>query len=660
MNSILEVAILLNQILKISNVGIFKDYVFNQHIHGDVEFRKLSIIYGKNGSGKSTSYSTIVEMFKSLNQNNNDIIIGRKTLSSSNTPEIEIVMDNELFRFNNNWDRPYPNIVIFDQEFINENIYLADSISTDNRRNQFKLIIGKENIEIAKQLDNINTELRENKRNLKKYESYLHNQIKGNISIKEYINLRTNESIEEINVKLKELYKMQESFNQISEMNNLKPLSQLEKPEFNLAGFISFINNNINYISANVEKYIKNYCHSKDINIDWIDTGFSKVKDNRCPFCNQRLEHSDIFSIYKDYFNENMVKYNNTLNCYLDSINENFRNERLLEINLVMEENNNLFYELNRYLQMKDGLPKTEDIISKASSVFSNINTIFTNKVRNQFEDLALKEQLYLLRDEYNAYIKELETYNLEVYGINQMLEVHKKKLEEFDSHNNEEQINYYLNLITLTNPIVAAEIASYQALLNRIEELEHKKINLKNQSMKIDKKRLSEFYQVLNEVLRNLELTFKVSNAFLKYNTYGIEVDFSLIIDNTKIKSRTPKNNQINKPNFKNTLSEGEKSLLALAYFITSLKLNISPRNSIIVFDDPTNYCDNKNKAVIAKQVSQLLTKDNQILVFTHDFDFTKRMVEINDKENMVGLYIDYFDLSAQLITSEKAKNRG
>lgn len=650
------VTALLNRISKIRNVGIFKDYILNQHRHGNVEFSKLNIIYGRNASGKST----MVEILRSLKTDDEDILLSRKTLSSQSGSEVELEIDNELFSFNNGWNKSYPNITIFDQKFINENIYLADTISLDNRRNQFKLIIGRDNVEIARHLDEINAELRENNKNIKKHESYLHNQIKSNVSIQDYINLRRDYNIEEINIKLEELYKMQDSYYKISELNNLRPLAKLEIPDFNFDGFCEFLNSDINKIASKVEEQIRSYCDRKDINIDWINIGFNKVEDNTCPFCNQGLNHSDIFVIYKQYFNENLIEYNKLLNNYQDSINTNFSSEKLLEIKLTMEINHNLYNEFAKYLQIRNFvLPKAEEINDSATGIFSGINTIFEKKMRNQYQDLSLRNQLNSMRYEFESYIKELENYNSMVNGINQMLQEHKEKIAEFDLRHNENQINYLLNLVSLNNPEVKAAINSYLAIIKRNEFLECKKANLKTESVKIDKARISEFYRALNETLRNLNTSYKVNTGLPKYNSYGIEVDFSLVIDNAEVKTKTSKNKESKIPNFKNTLSEGEKNLLALAYFITSLRLNSDLKNSIIVFDDPTNYCDNKNKAVIAVQISQLLTRDNQILVFTHDFDFTKRMLEINAEKNVTGLYLDYFDSSAQLLTSENVKGR-
>jgi hypothetical protein len=92
---------------------------------------------------------------------------------------------------------------------------------------------------------------------------------------------------------------MQDSYYKISELNNLRSLAKLEISDFNFDGFCEFLNSDINKIVSKVEEQIRSYCDRKDINIDWINTGFNKVEDNTCPFCNQGLNHSDIFVIYK-------------------------------------------------------------------------------------------------------------------------------------------------------------------------------------------------------------------------------------------------------------------------------------------------------------------------------------------------------------------------
>lgn len=96
---------MLSRIKRIINVGNFKNYSSEESI----QFKKLTLIYGENGSGKST----ICEILRSLSTNNPEIITSRRTLGidSSQKQNVELVIDEDSFKFEDEaWSKKYGNI----------------------------------------------------------------------------------------------------------------------------------------------------------------------------------------------------------------------------------------------------------------------------------------------------------------------------------------------------------------------------------------------------------------------------------------------------------------------------------------------------------------------------------------------------------------------
>lgn len=80
------------------------------------------------------------------------------------------------------------------------------------------------------------------------------------------------------------------------------------------------------------------------------------------------------------------------------------------------------------------------------------------------------------------------------------------------------------------------------------------------------------------------------------------------------------------------NILSEGEQRAISLADFLTEVQLN--PNNKGIFFDDPVNSQDHDRREKIAARLVEL-SKQRQIIVFTHDIAFfirLKILAETND----------------------------
>jgi wobble nucleotide-excising tRNase len=84
-------------------------------------------------------------------------------------------------------------------------------------------------------------------------------------------------------------------------------------------------------------------------------------------------------------------------------------------------------------------------------------------------------------------------------------------------------------------------------------------------------------------------------------------------------------------KPHFKNTLSEGDKSSLAFALFISILAHNEELKNCLIVFDDPISSFDAERKKATAKLLFTLTNKKSerpsQTIILTHESNFLIRL---------------------------------
>ena len=77
--------------------------------------------------------------------------------------------------------------------------------------------------------------------------------------------------------------------------------------------------------------------------------------------------------------------------------------------------------------------------------------------------------------------------------------------------------------------------------------------------------------------------------------------------------------------------LSEGEQKIVALSNFLA--ECTIDNRKNSIVFDDPVNSLDMDYRDLISKQIVSL-SVDRQIIVLTHDLSFLRLLVDIHKKK--------------------------
>jgi wobble nucleotide-excising tRNase len=105
---------IIKKIVKVENVGRFTKLLPT----GDVEFRKLTLLYGENGRGKTT----IAAMIRSLKTGHAAHITERATLGASGGQTIEVLLGTGgVAKFANGaWNHAFADIEIFDAIFVRE------------------------------------------------------------------------------------------------------------------------------------------------------------------------------------------------------------------------------------------------------------------------------------------------------------------------------------------------------------------------------------------------------------------------------------------------------------------------------------------------------------------------------------------------------------
>ncbi|TIO04143.1 MAG: hypothetical protein E5X88_33185, partial [Mesorhizobium sp.] len=144
----------LQKIIDIQKVGRFEKL----NAPGSLRFFPVTLVFGENGWGKST----LADILRSLTRNQPDILRGRETLATGGRQKVILLVDGQQSAFDGSaWTGPRPRIAVFDQVFINENVYSGDSVSHDHLKRQYGLVVGADGVALIGQIQTIDKELKE-------------------------------------------------------------------------------------------------------------------------------------------------------------------------------------------------------------------------------------------------------------------------------------------------------------------------------------------------------------------------------------------------------------------------------------------------------------------------------------------------------------------
>lgn len=631
--------------IDIENFGCFKNY--KQHgranqpsIGNDFDVNNINIFYGRNYSGKST-YSKIFQSIelKKLPEKYNDI-------------SFEIKLANETVIKSNDIDsKPLPiDCRVFNQQFVNDNIELHNN----NKINSFAISIGADTKGILKkinhirmhELDPLNKNLSNIQDSLKNKQDLLKNEednfnsklqkIASNIRYKKNPSIITGKKYDRIDLK-REFEDYREDFPTIPSENSQQYLELTQRVEQAETKILekniqqprkidisnSIINFDFNlfeieikellYKVIKVSNILDEYQNNPD-KINWIKQGIEihGSSPEKCIFCGNSIDNALIDNLTSAFSDE------------LKSLETELENKKT-ELKLMIERLTSIS-QINKDEYFKnvetDIINLNKDIkntTNNNANVLKNILYKIEEKQRDIFSKIEIGELTWEPFTEIQSTIDNL--YDNTIIEINNY-EARKKESIDF-----------------LRRYYIAKELSvrEFDDSLITIQELQTS-INTEIQNKDSIKLKISKIEQTISQLENSLKSETKAINHINKilYNSLShSEIFLSPVEDDKKkIYFEVHRNNE----NAYN-LSEGEKSLIAFAYYIAKLEsLNIEEKKKTILFiDDPISSLDENNIFYVYNLIYCLLNKKEflQYFLSTHNMDFLKYTNRFSTKKD-------------------------
>ena len=141
---------MINNLQLIRNVGCFNSVT----TAANIALGRLTLIYAENGRGKTT----LAAILRSLATGDAIPIVERRRLAAQHPPHVIIGCAGELpaAMFQNGaWSRTLANMVVFDDVFVDQNVYSGLVVGVDHRQNLHELILGAQGVALHQQLQNL-------------------------------------------------------------------------------------------------------------------------------------------------------------------------------------------------------------------------------------------------------------------------------------------------------------------------------------------------------------------------------------------------------------------------------------------------------------------------------------------------------------------------
>lgn len=589
-------------LIKLKNIASYRN---ERELKTD---KKINLVYGLNGTGKTTLSNFL--------KDRNNTKFENCTITGGESAKI----------------------LVYNQEFINENFYEKDDLkgvftisepnvtAEENVKNAKAEIEKLETQEKVKKtaLDEINGANGKKKKKLSEATEKIWNiktTFSGGDGILDYCLEGVKGSKDSLFNHIKSFAKP--SLKPTKTTDDLKKeISKIEGDDainldtlqkIVLSGVIELENNTIfdEVIVGNKDSTVANLIETFQ-NSDWVKLGLSYLPNEisesaSCPFCQQKTVTKNLADEIKNYFDktyESKIDLLKRLKSQYQTVKNNIP---ALDSFLVNDYANAVKIEL-------------ESLHTKVLTVLSQNITAIENKIKLPSNKITLQSSSQALKD-VNDFIEKI---NKEITQHNEKIK-NKKNVKDSIKKEFWEIMRWEYD----------AYISAYENDFKNLEK-EEKKIDLALQKIKDDIKIQKDAIKENQDKTINIEKAIESINyQLVLLGLHGFEIKpfedkFYRIVRESE-----------SKPEFK-SLSEGEKMIISFLYFVELCKGKESEteeiHNKIVVIDDPISSLSHNyifNVAQLIKKEFFETSNYLQVFVLTHSMYFFHELCKIHNKKD-------------------------
>jgi wobble nucleotide-excising tRNase len=616
---------MLEKFISIKNIGRFRDCA----ARGNVTLRKMSLLFAENGRGKTT----LCAILRSLQTENHDFISERKTLGTTEPASVQLRICGNTVNFENGvWSDTHPDIAIFDSVFIHDNVYAGDYVEHDHKKNLYRVIVGAQGVQLAKQIEELDGNIREANNDINAKKNTASKALPNETTLETYLAWQLVDDIEtKIQQKKTAITNRQRTLEKATEIKSKGLLAKISLPELP-SDFLSTLSKQMTNIAEDAETRAREQIAAHSMGNPgetWLAQGLGFVTDDKCPFCGQGVQVNDLLAAYRSHFNTTYKSLKQEVTQLSQRITTSIGESSLNATQQTLSSNLALIEFWKQFAKIV--LPELafEDVRAKYASLRDLASALTQRKQQSPTEPVIPADDFQTAIEAVTALHESVKAYNAAIDACNTRINEQKTAAQQGADINalKRELANLEAKKKRFESAVVQA-CKEYQKALAAKTTLEQEKTTAKKRLDQHCQQILQTYQQTINTYLDQFNAGFKITNTQHNYRGGTPSSHYQIQINGNDVNlgdSRT----QSGIPCFKTTLSSGDRSALALAFFLAAMKQDSEIGNKIVVLDDPFTSQDRFRRTCTQQLIRHLADTAKQVLVLSHDPHFLKLLWE-------------------------------
>ena len=609
---------MLQRVISIRNVGRFQSTT----AVGDVTFRRATLIFAENGRGKTT----LCAILRSLSTGSADLITGRATLGSTDPPEVQLLLSNGPTTFRTAaWTAPVPDVAIFDGTYVSQNVFAGDVVSTDHRRNLYRIIVGADGVMLANSINALDAQIRAKNNEIRDNQAQLQNHIPRGMSVEAFIALPEDAQVDDRMAVVEQELEAAKRATQIQQRAGLAPVSVPTFP----AELAEVLGRTLEHVEADAERRVTDHIarhHMTARGEGWLAEGLPYIVDDSCPFCGRTdVDDVSLVRTYRSYFSQAYHQLRNDVHGVGDRVDAAFAERVAAGIERLLVQNAGGTEFWTQYCNLTlPALPEAGSVDTIVGALRQSAHDLIRNKAAAPLEAIAPGETFTHALAAFDTLRTSLAAYNVAVAAANTTIEARQRDTQAA----NVQEVETRLARLTAQKARYTDEAEAQCAADVRLQEekraLVARKADARQQLDARTAQVIATYGQSISHYLERINAGFRITTPAHTYRGGTPSTSYQIVINNNTVDlgdAATP----LNRPSFKNTLSGGDRTTLALAFFLAQLEQDPNRDRKIVVFDDPFSSQDSFRRNHTVHQIQRCAQTCAQVVLLSHESSFLK-----------------------------------
>jgi wobble nucleotide-excising tRNase len=631
---------MINTIQLLRNVGPFDS------VNGAANFTlaRLTLAYAENGRGKTT----FAAILRSLATGDPLPIAERQRLATQNPPHVVLDCSGEppfaMFQ-NNAWNRTLPNMVIFDDQFIDQNIYSGLTVASEHRQKLHELIIGAQGVALNQKLQNLVEKVEKHNIKLRTKASAIPANERGTISVDDFCAIPAQANIDDA---IQTVERALAAGRERDPVRQTPSFDMLDLPAFDIEGIEGVLGQNLQTLDSAAAERVHAHLSTLGQGAEtWVADGMERISDasevlatSFCPFCAQNMQDSPVLQHYRAYFSQEYANLKRAVSTAQDRVNLAHGGDVPTTFERAVRVAGDRRHFWARFCETPDIRLDTATITRKWQLARDAVIAALTQKQNNPLDRMTLSNSA-------RTAITEYENSRQTVLALNHALQEANTRIQQVKQQATSANLGTLSSSLVQLKAIKARHTIVIDALCK--EYLDEKAAKAETEALRdqariaLDQHRISSFpacQSAVNTYLFRFNAGFKLDNVCSANTRGGSTCTYELVINNTSVPVAGGTSAPAS-PSFSNTLSAGDRNTLALAFFLASFDQAPGLADKVVVIDDPISSMDEHRTLTTVQEIRRLAQRVSQVIVLSHSKPFLCNLWEGTDQSQRAALQI-------------------